>query len=153
MFLFLMMKLAMSKGFTLLETLLSVALIGIISAIGIPILRSYYVDNGLNLAALSFAQSLHHAQQLARSGYYDGSWGVHATSGSLILYKGNTYPTRDSDFDEITSIDSSIVVTGIDEISFAAFTAIPSATGTATLTSNDGQSRTVTISDQGAVSL
>ena len=67
------------------------------------------------------------------------------------IYKGANYILRDSSFDENTSIPTTIVPTGINEINFSKTAGLPSATGTFILTSQANETRTITINEKGMV--
>ena len=139
------------KGFTLPEVLLSVALLTIIGSMSIPMYRVFMVRDELDGAATTLAQNLRRAQSLSRAGDGDMTWGVRVGVGSILIYKGASYILRDSSFDENTSISTSIVPTGVNEINFSRVTGIPSATGTFIFTSQANETRTITINEKGMV--
>jgi prepilin-type N-terminal cleavage/methylation domain-containing protein len=141
----------LNKGFTLPEVLLSLTLLAIIGGMTIPMYRIFIVRNDLDSAATTLAQNLRRAQTLAWAGDGDMSWGVHLGVGSILLYKGTSFATRDTNFDENTSIPTTIAVSGINDILFTRITGIPNATGTFTLTSQTSEIRNVTINEKGMV--
>ncbi len=140
------------KGFTLPEVLLSVTLLGVIASMTIPMYRTFMVRNDLDTAAMTIAQGLRRAQALSEAGDGDTTWGVRVGVGSILIYKGASYVSRDSSFDENTSIPTTIVPAGITEVVFSKITGTPSATGTFILTSQNNETRTVTINEKGTVS-
>lgn len=140
------------RGFTLLEVLLSIAIIGLITGIGIPVYQSFQVRNDLDIATVSIAQSLRRAETLAEAVDGDISWGIRVQSGSITLFKGTSYAARDTNFDEVFQVPTSIAPSGVQEIVFAKFTGLPQTTGTTTLTSNTNETRTITINAKGMVS-
>ena len=119
-----------NKGFTLIEILLSIIIIVVIAGFYIPIYQNFQVRNDLNLAATTVAQTLRRAQVLAQASDGNTTWGVRLETGSITLFKGSNYISRDISYDEFfnmaTTIDSS---SGIEEIVFAKFTGKPSITG------------------------
>ncbi len=139
------------SGFTLIEMLLVIAIIAIISGISIPVYQSFQVRNDLDIATASIVQSLRRAAVLSQAVDNDTSWGVYVTSGSLTLFKGTSYATRDSNFDELFDIPLTITPSGVSEIVFTKFTGLPQTTGTITLTSNTNETRTITINAKGMV--
>jgi prepilin-type N-terminal cleavage/methylation domain-containing protein len=139
------------KGFTLVEILLSFAIIGIIGGMTIPMYRTFMVRNDLDIAASTIAQDLRRAQALAESSDGDMTWGVHVGVGGILIYKGPSYVLRDSTFDENTSIPTSIVPSGVSEIVFSKVTGMPQATGTFILTSQANELRTITINEKGTI--
>lgn len=139
------------KGFTLPEILISVALLSIIGAMIIPAYRTFLIRNDLDVATVTLAQDLRRAQGLSQSGDGDMTWGVHVGVGSILIYKGASYVGRDSTYDENTSIPTTIVPTGITEVTFSKSLGIPFTTGTFTLTSQTNEQRNVTINEKGMV--
>lgn len=139
-----------SKGFTLLEVLLVIATITILAGFSLPISAQLQIKNDLDIATSTVVQSLRRAEILSQAVDGDIGWGVHIGSGNITLFKGNTYATRDTNFDETTTLQPTITPSGIAEIDFAKFTGLPGATGTITLkTSSD--TKNITINEKGAV--
>ncbi len=139
------------KGFTLPEVLLSITLLSIIGGMTIPMYRTFMVRNDLDISTMTIAQNLRRAQALSESGDGDTTWGVRVGVGSILIYKGASYISRDSSFDENTSIPTTIIPTGINEVVFSKMTGMPNATGTFILTSQNNETRTVTINEKGMV--
>ncbi len=138
-------------GFTLVELLLSVTIIGILTALSLPVYETFARRNDLDLTAQSVAGALRRAQVYARGNNYDSNWGVKFQSGSATLYRGTSYATRTSGFDETTTIPGTVSVSGLDDIQFAKLTGTPSATGTLTLTSTTNDSRAISLNAEGMV--
>lgn len=131
--------------------LLSVALLTIIGGMSMPMYRVFMVRDELDSVATTLAQNLRRAQSLSRAGSGDMTWGVRVGVGSILIYKGSNYVLRDSSFDENTSIPTTIVPTGVNEITFSKVLGVPSATGTFILTSQANETRTITINEKGMV--
>lgn len=140
-----------SKGFTLLEILLSIALIALLAGIAAPIYQSFQVRNDLDIAANTVAQTLRRAELLSQAVDGDVSWGVSIQSGSITLFQGVSYAGRNSDFDEIFDMPTSITPSGLQEIVFSRFSGEPQTTGTCTLTSSINEIRTITINEKGTI--
>jgi len=140
------------RAFTLLEVMLSLAAIAVIAGISLPVYQSFQVRNDMDIAATTIAQSCRRAAVLAQASDGDTSWGVRIQSGSITLFKGASYVTRDATFDEFFSMPTSITPSGLSEIVFAKFTGMPTATGTTTLTSSINENRTISINAKGMVS-
>lgn len=138
-------------GFTLLELLLSVVLIGMIMGISLPVYESFTRRNDLDLAAQNIVNSVRRAQTYARAVKGDSVWGVAVQPSGITLFKGASFAGRDTAFDEAVVLPGSIVPSGSSEIAFAKLSAAPLAAGAFTLTSNTNDARTVTINAEGMV--
>lgn len=140
-----------NKGFTLLEVLLSVAIIAVLAGMSIPIYQSFQNKNDLDIATTAAVQSLRRAQILSQAVEGDTSWGARLQSGSVVLFKGTSYAGRDSIFDEVFEISSSLTLSGLSEVVFGKFSGAPQATGNITLTSANNDARTITINSKGNI--
>lgn len=143
-------KLNHERGFTLLELLLSVAIISLIAGFSLPVYRTLLSKNDLDISATVTTSSLRRAQILSQAVDGDTTWGVKTQSGSIIIFKGTSFASRDSSFDEAFPVPASISFGGINEIVFAKLTGFPQTTGTVNL-STESNSRSVTISEKGMV--
>ena len=145
------MRKGKNNGFTLVELLLSVALISALAAISVPVYRTLISKNDLAIAASTFAQSTRRAQALSQAVDGDSTWGVSLQSGQVIIFKGVNYAGRDVNFDEIYNISTTIGFSGVTEIVFNKLTGEPVASGVTTLT-NQSDTKTVTSNAKGMVS-
>jgi prepilin-type N-terminal cleavage/methylation domain-containing protein len=144
-----------SRGFTLLELLLSVAVISLLAGLSLPVYRTLMKKNDLDIAANTIASSLRRAQILSQA--VDGDtavgvdvvWGVRTQPGGIILFKGASYTGRDTDFDETFEVPVTIDVDDT-EVIFTKFTGYPQATGTINL-STENDTRAVTINEKGTI--
>ncbi|MCW1930560.1 MAG: prepilin-type N-terminal cleavage/methylation domain-containing protein [Candidatus Kerfeldbacteria bacterium] len=141
------------SGFTLLELLLSVAMIAILTSMVIPFSRSYYTKNGLSLATDSTVQAIRQAEHYARAQINDTQWGVYVTTGRIVVFSGNTYATRVEVEDITFEISNTITISGTSEFVFEKLTALPTTTGTLTLTDVDGKVANIQLSSRGMVSI
>lgn len=139
------------KGFTLLEVLLSVALISLIAGMGAPLYQSFQVRNDLNIGGATLVNMLRRAETLARASDGDTSWGVFTASGAITLFRGVSYSARDTAYDEVFVVPTSISFSGTLEYVFTRFTGFPSTSGVTTLTSSISEIRTVTVNTRGMV--
>lgn len=140
------------KGFSLIELLLSLAIISIIVMITIPIYGSFQARNDLTIAATTVAQTLRRAQILSQAVSGDSGWGVKIQTGSITLFKGAGYAGRDAGFDEIFAMPGNITPGGITEIVFNKFSGEPLAGGIITLTSVNNEIKNIAINGKGMVS-
>ena len=80
-----------AKGFTLLEIILSIALIGILAASSLFALQNFQINNDLDAALANIIQSLRRAQLLSESVSGDSKWGVKIFSDKVVVFKGDNY--------------------------------------------------------------
>lgn len=139
------------SGFTLIEMMLSVSLLSIIFGMTMPMYNTFAIRNDLDIAIFSIVQDLRRAQVLSQVADGDSSWGVHVSSGSILIYKGSSFITRDQQYDEVTNIPTTILVSGLNDVVFSKHTGFPQNTGTFTLTSSSNEIRNVTINQKGMV--
>lgn len=131
------------RGFALIEVLLVVGLIGAIAGVGVPLYRDYQIRNDLNLATEQVTQGLARARLLSQSAQEDDSWGFYAPAG--VLYKGDSYETRDPAFDETYPMPSTIGIEGLFEVNYSKVHGLPDNTGEITLTTITDDTRNVLI--------
>lgn len=144
-------RLFVLNGFTLLEAMLSVALITIIAGISFPISQSFQNKNNLDIATVEIAQTLRRAQVLSQGVDGDISWGVKIQRGNIILFKGVSYVARDIAFDEVFDMSTNIIPSGLSEIAFTKFAGLPQTIGAIILTSVNNETKTITINTKGMV--
>lgn len=144
-------KLQTKKGFTLLELLLSVAIISLLAGLSLPVYRTLIIKNDLDVATTTIASSLRRAQVLSQAVDGDTTWGVKVQSGSITLFKGTSFTARDTNFDEVFDAPTAIGVAGVTEVVYTKFTGLPQTTGTINL-STEADGRSVTINEKGTIS-
>lgn len=139
-----------ATGFTLIEILLSVAIISIVASLSLPILASFNDRNDLDITTQGIVQAIRRAQTYARGVNGDSQWGLRIQSGSATVFKVGA---SDTSYDETTIIPPIITPTGLSEVVFSKLEGAPSQTGTITLTNtNTNETRAITINAEGMVS-
>ena len=139
------------KGFSLIEVLLSLTMIGMLAGVSLPIYNSFAVRNDLDLTTQQVANALRRAQTYARGMQENSAWSVRVESSAVTVFKGTNFGARDTAFDEPTPIPSSMSVSGLTQVQFAKLTAAPNTTGSIVLTSTNNDERTITINTKGMV--
>lgn len=139
------------KGFSLLEVLLIIALVGVLLGAGIPVLYSYFSGNNLDSASSRVTQSLYQAKTFAEAGVDDSEWGVYIQNGLVTIFQGNDYAGRDAGYDQDIELAEEIAVSGIDEIYFSVFSGSPSATGDIVLSIVGERTATISINSLGII--
>lgn len=127
----------------MLELMLVIGIIAGLSAFSIPAYRDYQVRSDLVRVTDQVSQAIGRAQLRAQAGQLETPWGYSVSRATL--FAGDTYQERDPLQDELYPMPDTIATSGLDEVSFALITGVPSATGTIILTSLRGEKRQVSI--------
>ena len=141
----------MRRGFTLIEILLVIGMLGILSSFSVAWYRRIQVRSDLNLAAEQISQGLARAKLLSQTAKNDDMWGFRPVSGTL--FQGPSYALRTQEHDEQYPMPSTIRITGLPEVTFSKLLGKPSATGTILLTDLFGEQRSIsiTLNEEGIV--
>lgn len=107
------------KGFTLLEILLSLAIIGVITGMGIPLYHNLQIRTDQDTASSHLIQMSRRAQELSEGVKTDTSWGVHIDDQFITLFRGTDYSSRDPAYDEIYAIPETVNFTGDQEYTYS----------------------------------
>lgn len=139
------------RGFTLIEMLLSVAVIALLTGLSVPVYATFNARNDLDISEQSTVEALRRAQTYARSVEGDSQWGVSIQTDKAVLFKGASYATRNAAFDETTTYGAGVNSTA-SEVVFAKLSGAPSTTGSVTLTqTSTNDTRAVSINAKGMV--
>lgn len=138
-------------GFTLIELLLTIAIITILAGLSIPVYLNFQTRTDLTVATHSVAHTYRRAQAMSQGVVGDSNWGLSVTSGEITLFKGLSYATRDTGYDEIIFIPNNINITGTSEVVFDKLTGEPQQNGSLTLTSVDGETELLQFNNKGMV--
>jgi len=103
-----------NKGFSLIEMLLSIAIIAIIAGLSAPVYFSYVTRNEFGLAIDTGVRSLRRAQFLAQNQERDSNWGAYFATSSITIYSGGNYAARDANYDERYDFPATVTSTVID---------------------------------------
>lgn len=146
----------MKRAFTLIEMLLVLSIIGLLSAVTIPFYQSMQIDTQRETVGNELIANLHRAKLKAIASVDDQSWGINIKEDNqIIMFKGSDFLGRDTVFDETIVVPSNITVgkgpSDITQIIFNKFTGLPSASGIITISDVTGQSKEITITQQGTV--
>jgi len=139
------------SGFTLVEIMLVIALMVLISSISVPVYQSFQVKNDLEASSNELVQSLRRAQILAQANEGDSTWGVSVQPGGLVVFKGLNYSGRDTDYDEVFEMATSITPSGITEVVFDKLSGLPKTSGDMILTTSNGDIKTISINSRGII--
>lgn len=139
-----------AQGVTLIELLLVVAITLVVGVAVVPLGAGFLVRNQLENKTNEIVSSLRTAQLNSISGKEQSSWGATITSNKIIMFRGSTYSSPGTVFDQSFDVPQSISITAV-EIVFDRLTGNPNAPATITLTSNTGDNSTVVVNEVGTV--
>ena len=143
----------MKQGITLIEILLVILPIIFLALLIFPIGISFYKNQQLQAHTQGILQTLRRAQLKAMGAEQDSTFGVYITNGNYILFKGNSYASRDAQYDEIFDLPQIIIVQDAPkEIIFSKFEGKPNIATDITMMSN-GESERININGLGRMSL
>lgn len=139
-------------GFTLLEVVLVIGIMGALIALSTVSIARFQQKNDLDLAATNAVDALRLAEERARGVDGDSRWGVRFATGTITIFRGNSFAGRDSAYDEETVLNNDIIASGTVEFVFARFAATTTNAGTTTLTHQTlGESREVGVNAKGTI--
>ena len=152
------------RGFTVPELLIVMAIGIILTAASVPIYSNFQVKVQLNESTTQAVQTLRVAREYSVSRYKDSAWGVLidinlAADDGYILYKGDSYATRDVDYDRAFSLDPSLSfinigfgLTGANiDINFSKGLGVPNNVGSMVMNHSVTGSKTMVVNSLGAV--
>lgn len=140
------------KAFTLLEVLIVAALLAIFTSLTLPLGLDFYRSQQLETQTQEVIQTLRRSQWKAMFQELDSSYGVYFTQQNYVLFKGNSYLTRNAQYDEIFNLSTIINVSGIHEVVFSKLEGKPNVAGNIILSSN-GNTATININEAGRINL
>ncbi len=138
------------KGFTFIELMMVLGILGLLIALSFPLAAGFYRNRTLDVHLNGIVQVLRRAQFKSMSVEDDSSFGVYISPQKYVLFKGNSYNTRDPVFDETFKLPSGFQTTGLSEIVFKRVDGVPLDNGDITLTFGD-QSGDININKFGRV--
>ncbi len=135
------------RGFTLIEVMMTMGVLGMATSLSVPMYRQYMLRNDLEIGTQNIAQGIERAKYLSQVAMNDSSWGFSTDSlpGRGVLFMGDSYATRNPLFDELYSLPQTLTVSGLTEVSFQKVSGTPSQNGTITLLSESGEQRSVSV--------
>lgn len=138
------------KGFSLIELLLAVSIVGILAVTAVPVFRGLLSENDLAIGRMMLSQAARRAEANARAMKDDSDWGMYAASGRAVVFKGNDFSSRDETQDAAFALPSSIKFPETTVI-FSRFTALPSQSVSLSLKAVNGNTVIWTLDTQGII--
>ncbi len=147
-----------SNGFTLIETLIVLSLVIVIGSFALCVPFDSYRGSSFRTDRATLIAALQHARAEAMEDECEGSacvfgrsFGVFVLPDRYVIFQGDSYESRDSTYDEVVPANTSIVRSGLLEITFAAGTGNSSTTGDIVLSDHLGHISTTTIGAYGQI--
>ena len=143
-------------GFSLVELIVVIAMIGVLAALGLPQFMSYWRTSATTAAASELATAVNRARQLAISGNQNYCAEV---SGTRVRYRQNSNAACSGTIWTGTGTDGNGLITLSNSMSVSGgpvvFTSLGAAAlaGTFTVTNPNGGSRNVVVAASGRVSV
>lgn len=141
----------MHKGFSIIEILITLAIVAMFSAISISSYQSLNARNNLNIAVIDTVESIRNAKVMAEGGKYDSDTGVHVSNNAVTIFSGTNYSSRDASKDQIFNLPKGITSSGLSDVVFTKIIGKTSNVGDIIL-SNVSGSKTLTINYYGTIS-
>ncbi|HDY73417.1 MAG TPA: prepilin-type N-terminal cleavage/methylation domain-containing protein [Candidatus Jorgensenbacteria bacterium] len=138
------------KGFTLLEIMIVIGLFALLVGISIPFGLDVYRSYVLISETRNMVSFLRRAETLSFTNTRNDSYGVMVMNDRFVVFRGASFATRDTAFDEEYLRSPLVIVSGIAHIVFAAVTGRPDIMGTTTF-SNGVNEQTVFINEHGTL--
>lgn len=139
-----------TKGLTIIELLLVVAIMLIIAVVSTPFYSRFFISNDVINVNNQLVGSLKKAQIYAIAGKQNGNWGVNYSNNYITVFQGTSYLLRNQALDEKFSVNSGITINNLSTIIFTKNTGIPDLTPTITISAGN-TTKTISINSQGVV--
>jgi type IV fimbrial biogenesis protein FimT len=148
------------KGFTVIELLISIAVIGIITVIVVPQFTKIRENQVLKAAGEDVLSSLNKARSQTLASLDSSEYGVRFEANQVIIFKGTTYSAVSPD-NVVVSVTSPASITNVTlggvsgttgNLYFNRIYGAPSTSGTITI-STSSFTKTITISASGVFSV
>ena len=117
------------QGFTLIEMLLVTSLLLILGVLTFPVGLAFYVVQQHSEAVEGVHDALKRAQEYARTGKNDSSFGVRMMDDAYVLFQGDTYAEREIAEDTVFPVSDMLSFGGDVEVVFQAHSGSPVSPG------------------------
>ncbi len=138
------------SGLTLIEVIISIAIIIIISSLALTVGLGFYKTFALDSEQAVLVSVLRMARNSSINNLNQSAYGVFRDTSSYTLFRGNSYATRNQEFDKRFTVAPSLSLSGLTEVVFTQLNGDALPSGTITLNAT-GTSRTITINTAGGI--
>jgi len=139
------------KGFSLIEVLIVIAVLAVIATVVLPQFSKVRENQVLKSGVEDILSSLDKARANTLSSLHSSSYGVHFEAGQIVIFKGTSYSSGDSNNETVSIVSPASITSGNFDVYFNRLTGAPSNTGAITITTPN-YSKTITISATGVAS-
>lgn len=139
------------RGFTVVELVLVIALVGAVAALAMPASRGMFTDAQLAQAKTQAAEALRLAQARAQAGTADGDWGVRFAADTVTLFQGPSFAARNASFDERMPTPGGTAFAGTTDIVFTSISGTTDSNHFTLLSEATNATYTFTVNTWGAL--
>lgn len=141
-----------TNGFTLIEIIVVVAIVTILAGLSLPVFTYFQTFSVLDSAEQEVIQNIRYTQSKAASGQENSNFGIYINSTQYVIYKGDSYETRDASEDKLFSVPNNTILSGLVDVNFEQGTGIPSTNGYIAVTHvMSGSYETISINEAGLI--
>lgn len=136
------------------EILIVIAILILIAAVTIPVYDKMQFSTQLNEASNLISQDLRLAKQKAQAEAGNSAYGVKFDANSYIVYKGDSFETRDENYDFPVDLGNELNISTTlnnDEINFDKGSGEPDNIGTITITNSFNNEKKISINWIGTI--
>ena len=139
-----------ARGITLFEVIITIAISTLLIAFLSFSALDFYQEREFDVHFKSIVQSLRRAQLQSMAGEKESSFALYFGTNYYVLFKGDSYSSRDVAFDEVFELPVDFLISGISEIVFSKIKGLPSDAGDIVLISGN-RSGTISINEMGMI--
>lgn len=142
------------RGFTFVEILVVLGVIGLLTGLAIPFYQTFYIDSQLDNTTSELIQTLRRAQLKAMASEDDQTFGVHLEQRRFVLFKGSTYNPSDS-YNEVNQLPNTLTLTsGVGpNVVFNQLKGTTTNIGNITISSVNNRSQIISINEVGRINV
>ena len=142
----------MKKGFTLIEIMVAIAILVLIFGLGGNMGLNFYRQYLREQSKSDLTTILKKARSRAMADINQSNHGVYVGENQNILFQGNSYSSRATEYDQAFDKASGISISGLGEIVFERFRGSASASSTIILTDVfTNKTKTIEINYEGRI--
>jgi len=138
------------KGFTLIEVLIVIAILGGLAGLGLFVSIDFYKSYAFHSERNIVVSVIQKARSQSLANINESKHGVYFGTNNYVIFQGGNYASRNATYDEIIQANSLVTHSGLTEIVFDQLSGNPAATGSIIL--SDGlRSSMISIENEGRI--